>query len=163
MKNTICGTGHRPQHVSNFGTAKTDIKKFISENSVGKVITGMALGFDTILAEAVIELKERGADIILEAAVPCREQDKLWRKEDKEKYQYILSKCDIVSLLQQEYTADCLNNRNKYMVDNSNIVLAYWNGKQNGGTYNCVKYAESKHKIIINIYKEEKTMKKAFR
>lgn len=158
MKNTICGTGHRPQHVQNFGTAKDDIKKFISENNVDKVISGMALGFDIILAEAVLELKEQGANIILEAAVPCREQDKLWRKEDKEKYQYILSKCDIVTILQQEYTIDCLNKRNQYMVDNSDIVLAYWNGKQNGGTYNCIKYAESKHKKIINIYKEEKNM-----
>lgn len=160
MTKTICGTGHRPQHISSFGTAKDDIKKFISENNVGKVISGMALGYDTILAEAVIELKEQGAELILEAAVPCNNQDCKWLEKDRIKYKNILSKCDTVTLLQQEYTADCLQNRNKYMVDNSDIILAYWNGKQNGGTYNCIKYAKSKNKKIVNIYKEEKTMKR---
>ena len=49
-----------------------------------------------------------------------------------------------------EYHPYKMQLRNQYMVDNSNIVLAVWNGSS-GGTANCVRYARSKNKEIIII------------
>ena len=40
--------------------------------------------------------------------------------------------------------------RNRFMVDNSSILLAYLR-EDRGGTYNTVKYAEKKQKQIIRI------------
>ena len=42
------------------------------------------------------------------------------------------------------------------MVDNSDKVIAYFNGEKKGGTYNCIKYAESLNKEIINLYEMNK-------
>ena len=41
--------------------------------------------------------------------------------------------------------------RNRWMVDNSDLVLAVFDGKKEGGTWNCVKYAKSKNKEIVVI------------
>ena len=38
--------------------------------------------------------------------------------------------------------------RNQYMVDNSDLVLAIWNGKESGGTWNTIKYARKQGKKI---------------
>ena len=51
-------------------------------------------------------------------------------------------------MLQHHYTNDCMQNRNKYMVDNSDIVIAVWNGKPSG-TGSTVRYAHEKGKTII--------------
>jgi uncharacterized phage-like protein YoqJ len=40
--------------------------------------------------------------------------------------------------------------RNEFMVNNSDIVIAVWDGT-NGGTANCVKYAQVENKEIIII------------
>lgn len=41
----------------------------------------------------------------------------------------------------------CYFDRNHWMVDNADRVLAYYNGKQFGGTYECIDYAENKAKV----------------
>lgn len=43
------------------------------------------------------------------------------------------------------------HNRNKWMVDNSDLLIAVWNGDKVGGTYQTVKYAQSKQKRIWRI------------
>lgn len=40
-----------------------------------------------------------------------------------------------------------MNERNRYMVEKSEIVIALWNGKPSG-TYNTIKYAQSLNKKI---------------
>lgn len=44
--------------------------------------------------------------------------------------------------------------RNEWMVDNATHLLAYWNGAQKGGTFNCWTYAQKKlpQDRIHNIY-----------
>lgn len=68
----------------------------------------------------------------------------------RDRYFGIVSKCDKETLLQNHYTNDCMQKRNEYMVDNSDYVIAVWDGKPSG-TGNTVHYAESKGKTIITI------------
>lgn len=37
------------------------------------------------------------------------------------------------------------------MVDNSDLVVAVWSGKQSGGTFACVKYAKQKSKPLLQL------------
>jgi len=62
-----------------------------------------------------------------------------------------LDKYKIKGYTEDRYYPAKMQKRNEYMVDNSNIVIAVWDGTK-GGTYNCVKYAEKlgKEVIIIN-------------
>jgi len=44
-----------------------------------------------------------------------------------------------------------MNDRNKYMVDRADEIIAVWDGS-NSGTSNCINYAKKQGKPVINIY-----------
>jgi uncharacterized phage-like protein YoqJ len=48
------------------------------------------------------------------------------------------------------YSAEKMQIRNKYMVDNCDLLVAVWDGT-NGGTANCVNYANSVKRDLIII------------
>jgi len=67
----------------------------------------------------------------------------------------ILKKADVVHTLYGiRHENWKLDQRNRYMVDESRYVIAIWDGSLHGGTYNCYKYAVEKKKatIVINPY-----------
>lgn len=111
----------------------------------------MALGFDTICAESIINLKKVYPYIKLICALPCKTQDKLWKEKDKIRYKNILGQADYVRCIYDDYIgSECMNERNKYMVDNSTYVIALFNGK-NSGTKNTLTYAKNNGNTIVII------------
>jgi len=159
---TLAFTGLRP-HKLPFGTneghpACLSLKLSIHERLIGLIenenvrhmISGMAMGIDMICAEIVLELKNIYPDVTLEAAIPCRGQDLLWPQKYRVRYAQILERCDGIYVVSEEYTDDCMERRNKYMVDKCDLLLAVWNGKP-GGTGNTIGYAKKKNKPIIVI------------
>lgn len=88
------------------------------------------------------------AGITLEAVLPCEDQDRKWRREDIERYRQILKRCDIVFPLQKSYTSGCMEQRNRYMVDHSQFVIAVWDG-QPSGTGGTIRYAKGLGKTVI--------------
>ena len=106
------------------------------------------MGVDTYAANIVLNLKTQYPGITLECAIPCETQAVKWNERDRDIYYDLLAKCDKETLLQQNYTSDCMQKRNEYMVDNSDYVIAVWNGKPSG-TENTVKYAKKKNKVVL--------------
>ena len=45
---------------------------------------------------------------------------------------------------------DCMDKRNKYMVDQSDVIIAVWSGRPSG-TGKTVQYAQSQGKPIVTI------------
>ena len=90
--------------------------------------TGMALGVDMYAAEIVLDLKSKYSHITLESAIPCETQAIKWSVASRERYYNIAAKCDKETMLQREYTPDCMDKRNRYMVDQADYILAVWNG-----------------------------------
>jgi len=120
-------------------------------------ISGMAIGADQLFANAVIELKRAGYPITLVAAVPFQGQENNWPEYTRVKFRNILSCADKVQIVSPGgYEARKMQIRNCWMVDNSDIVLAVWDGKKEGGTWNCISYAVSKNKVMVNL--EPKTL-----
>lgn len=170
MKNNqykICAvTGHRPggfpwdyqnkecnEHKEYLQTMEQTIEKLITEQGFNYFIAGGAIGVDTDFAETVIRLRDSKYPFIkLEIAVPCENQDLKWSQSDKDKYHQILSLADFVNVLSKHYTRFCMQKRNEYMVQKSNIVLAFWNTKiTKGGTYRTLMYMNRK-KIDYEIF-----------
>jgi len=159
---TCCFTGHRPKSLlckedENHPTCvkiKAQLKKMIigliEKKNVFYYISGAALGVDMWAMEIVIELKKRYPSIKLEVAVPCEVQCARWSQQSKERYNNLLGCSDKVTIVQKEYTHDCMMNRNKYMVDKSDFVLAVWNRKPSG-TSNTIKYAKQRGKTVYCI------------
>ncbi len=124
------------------------IKNLIEKESVTHLISGVALGADTYAANIVLNLKAQYPGITLKCAIPCETQAVKFNERDRDIYYDLLAKCDKETLLQQNYTSDCMQKRNEYMVDNSDYVIAVWNGKPSG-TGNTVKYAKKKNKVVL--------------
>ena len=163
MENKICAfTGHRPQSlpfgfneadercIALKGMLREEIIKLIEKDGVSHFITGMALGVDMYAAEIVLDLKAAYSGITLESAIPCETQAVNWTVQQRERYFDIASKCDKETLIQNHYTADCMQKRNRYMVDQADYIIAVWDGRPSG-TGNTVKYAKKQGKPIIAI------------
>ena len=108
---------------------KKEIASLIENENVTHFISGMELGFETYMAEIVLELKEK-YDIILECALPCETQANNWCEKDRDKYFSIIEKCDKFTLLQTHYTRDCVIKKNRYMINNSDFVITVSNDEK---------------------------------
>ena len=114
-------------------------------------ISGLALGIDMIAADIVLSLKKKHKNVTLTGAVPCPGQEEPWRDVDQKRYRDLIKKCDQVVICSDSYKgSETMHIRNHFMVDNSAVVVAIWNGKPSG-TGSTVKYAKEhgcKVKII---------------
>ena len=152
-KSTCCFTGHR-----NLPTNKIEyIIKLLDyeiESLIHKgftdFISGGALGFDMIAASLVIAKKELGYDIRLIFALPCKNQEKYWPKAHVLLYKQLLEEADEICYISDEYSLDCMEKRNQYMVDQSAYcICCLWQSK--GGTFETVNYARKQRIKVINV------------
>lgn len=92
-------TGHRKIAQSKIEIVKAqlaeNIEKMITEYGVNTFIDGGALGFDTIAAETVIEMREKYQNIKLVMYLPCYGQSKMWKESEQFRYRMVLSKAMI--------------------------------------------------------------------
>lgn len=172
---TITVTGHRPNRLNNaydllhpvnikMGRVMREFilnqagynketNTFTGETPV-RLVSGMALGADTVWAMVALKLKREFPGVFeLECAIPCANHSSRWKSEDQKRYQMILDNADVVThVSKQPYKGWLMQKRNEYMVDISPTVFAIWNGVENGGTYNCVKYAQKKERTIYRFF-----------
>lgn len=147
----FCGTGHRPNKLGGYSDSVANVISSVAKSAIilsesTKIISGMALGWDQALAHEAILL-----NIPFIAAVPFRGQEKRWPSYAQEYYYKLLSKAERIEYISMTYTPSCMNERNKWMVDNSEGVLALYNGTPSG-TRNCVEYARGLNKIVKNFW-----------
>lgn len=151
-KLVAAGTGHRPDKLGGYGDKAFELLvtaaiKGITENDIDLMIVGMALGFDQALAAACIELS-----CPFLAYIPCKDHPNRWPVESQIKYKWLLEYAqEIVMVSEEPFTAWCMQKRNEAMVDDCDLILAMYDGT-NGGTHNCIKYAEKQEKPIVNLY-----------
>lgn len=150
---SCCFTGHRflPQEKADAiqYTLECLIRE-LCENGCREFISGGAIGFDMMAAETVLKLKRTFPDITLIMALPCRDQHIKWGRTDRLRYEKLLSRADKIVYLAEGYVTGCMHLRNKYMVDNSELCIAYLQNK-GGGTEYTVRYAREKGCRVVNI------------
>lgn len=150
IEKTCAFTGHREiKEKIDTEYLSLVMQAFIDEG-YDTFISGMAVGFDMLAAEIMIKLKQTNPHIKLVACVPCSGQSRYYSEEEKSKYEEILKHCDKLITVSDHYYTGCMQARDRYMVDNSSLVVAY-KRRSSGGTYYTVKYAEKKNKKIYLI------------
>lgn len=112
--------------------------------------TGGALGFDTMAAQAVLRAREHNPQIKLILVLPCKDQTRGWREKDIETYESIKKTANKVTHISVEYTRDCMFKRNRHLVDNSGVCVAYLT-EATGGTAYTVDYAKKQGVRVINL------------
>jgi len=150
---SCCFTGHRAMSMAEQKQIFPVLNQEIL-NAIKKGVTvfrsGGALGFDTIAALSVLNLKKKYPEIKLYVDVPHRRQCAKWSDFDKSVYRNILASADKVTYVSAYYEKGCMQKRNRYMVDNSDMVIAYVK-KASGGSYYTACYAKSLDKEVINL------------
>ena len=152
---TVCFTGHRQMKEA---TTKVEYRltKIIESLIQKKYIyfcVGGARGFDILAAETVLKLKKQYPKIQLILVLPFDKQyqhEKGWEQLEIEQYHQLKIQASKVIILASEYHSGIYYKRNRYLVDNSSICIAYMTRK-NSGTGYTVNYAETQKLQIINI------------
>lgn len=152
--NTSCFfTGHRIIPYNEYENLKDRlydaIIDLIENKGVKYFYCGGALGFDTMCALAVLELRKK-YDIKLIMTLPCKNQTAKWHQADIDTYDKILANSDKFYFVSDTYTKDCMLKRNREMADNCYYGIAYLT-KNFGGTAYTVKYAKESGCEIINL------------
>ena len=148
----VCATGHRPNKLGGYGLdVKTKLEQlaftWLEEHKPDKAISGMALGWDQAFARAAIEL-----NIPLVAAIPFTGQEQAWPDSSQKEWKRLVDAAyEVVIVSEGGYAAWKMQKRNEWMVDQSDMVLALWDGSS-GGTCNCIKYANKVSRPISNLW-----------
>ena len=148
----VATTGHRPEKLGGHSLSTEDRLRRLAVRELRRlspdgVISGMALGWDTAIAQAADEL---GIRFI--AAIPFRGQESVWPAESKKRYQSLLAKAKIVvEVSAPPYAAWKMQRRNVWMVDHCDFLLALWDGSD-GGTANCLAYAKARQRGVETVW-----------
>lgn len=144
----VAVTGHRMDKLGGYTPSATSAvlrtaRWALSDLRPSHVITGMALGWDQAIAEACIDL-----NIPFTAAVPFEGQELRWPAESQRTYSRLLRQAaHIHHVCEPGYAAWKMQKCNQWMVDQLTspdaLLVALWDGTD-GGTANCVRYAESR-------------------
>jgi len=153
---TCCFAGHRelshePAVIYSALETETERKIYAGYRDF---ITGGARGFDSIAAEAVLQLRERMKPyftIRLIVALPCppAEQTKFWCDGDRKKYENILSRADKTVIVSPHYYKGCMLKRNDYLVDSSAACVCYLTNEKRSGTSYTVNRAKQKGLEVV--------------
>lgn len=160
---TVCFSGHRPNRlpksIEDINDLKIKIYKAVDravDNGFLTFYFGGCIGFDLFSAMAVITRKKRKketdkGEIRLIAALPFRNQSEKWTSKEKFLYNEILSYCDEIIYVSEDFDKGCYHKRNRYMIDNSDKLICYYDGGS-GGTKHTIDYAIKKQIEIENLF-----------
>lgn len=147
----VCSfSGHRNLKAYNFDNALLDrVVLDLIKTGTTEFLCGMAYGFDLVAAQTVLMYK-KDYNIKLTACLPCANQTDTFSKNNKLKHDIILEACDEVITLAPIYCKGCMLERDRFMVDNSDVLVCFLR-KNSGGTFYTVNYARKRGKKIIEL------------
>lgn len=146
-------TGHRAIPADALPTLMDKIDYYLIpliKLGITNFYVGGALGFDTLAAQHILDLKRNEyPQIKLISVIPFPEWTTHWSKEDQECAQRILEASDEVIYTRHCYTRDAYFAKNRYLVDHSSYAIAYCS-RNDGGTAYTLKHAKSTGSKIFN-------------
>ena len=135
---TVCFTGHRQIPYAAAVEIPTLLDRVLTdlcERGATTFRAGGAIGFDTVAALKVLELKERYPHIRLELILPCRNQTEYWEETAVRTYQYVLNRADSHLFLFDTYFDGCMLERDRRLVEGADICVAYCTRSRGGTAY----------------------------
>lgn len=157
----VAFSGYRPEKFP--FELREDLKEYIElVNMLREEITGLINkgystfyiggcdGFDLLVGEILNQLKYI-YDIKIIVAMPYKDFGNKFSNKWKEILYLLLENSYRIIYVNEKYSYGCYQKRNELMVDNSNVLVVYYDG-QKGGTLNTIRYANNKGVEIINIF-----------
>ena len=154
---TIAFTGHRPKDLPiGFGRDNVFMHITLAMRRLGldadltaiTFVTGGALGIDTWAADYALD---RGIALTLITPFTSDVMTKFWSDADRERLEHHIEMANEYIVLGGHYNPGNYQRRNEAMVNRADILFAFWTGKPNGGTANCINYATRVGRTIRNL------------
>ena len=103
-------------------------------------------------AQTVQSLKLSHPGMVLTAAIPFIGQADMYKPYDRRCYDELIEKADEVIVLSEHYYPRCFLDRDEFMVCNATQIIAYYDGRESGGTYYTIKKARELGISVTNLY-----------
>ena len=138
----VAVTGHRPERIK----GREDDIKYWLEGQIKNLkacyddvvlIDGMAQGVDQMAALAALKV---GAQV--SCYFPYRR--KLYGVQE-----YIVENAKECKYIYEKFQPECYKDRDHRMVDDCDMLIVVWDGKEYGGTYDTYCYALNKGKDVL--------------
>ena len=142
IEKTCCVTGHRDIPSDKLDYVERELRRELAEaiaDGYTHFLSGFAEGVDLLFAALVVEEKARHTELFLEAALPYAGR---FKTKDK-RFHELLRLCDGITVESQTYAPSCYMERNRYMVSQSQRVIAVYDGREKGGTLFTMRYAHT--------------------
>lgn len=110
-----------------------------------EILCGMAKGADILFGQAALHYPD---NIKLHLCLPCKHYGEV---NADPAYWELMDYASRVTYMQDKWSKGCDDKRDKFMVDNCDILLAVWDGIKAGGTWSTIKYAFAQGKPVIYI------------
>ena len=151
-----CFIGQRPEKIQ---ASEVQVKQWLEHQicdailykGITTFLTGMNMGVDLWAAQIVLK-KRFESNIHLVAAVPWSGFIRNWDQEWKETYAKVYNSADAVQFISDHFHPNVFEDRNKWMIDHSGLLIGYCNGLSDA-TSNMIKYAHTSN-IPVILYDE---------
>lgn len=145
-------TGHR-RLPSDGGELRCRLDAYIDvlcRRGVTEFLSGGALGFDLLGAEAVLYAQCTHPQVTLTMVLPCRNQSHRYSAAQRLRYESILARAQKVDWLSDVYYDGCMLVRNRVMAERADLCLCYLT-QPRGGTAHAVAAAAARGLPIFNL------------
>jgi uncharacterized phage-like protein YoqJ len=162
----IAFTGHRPDSTGMGGynpyspqqqwvrrQVRAALERAMQKHPVVEVHQGLALGFDTWVAQEALSL-----GLPLFSYQPMLNQSGHWRSDSQATWEHLVKqsvrhiKCwdelPPVAFTRGNFVWNAMQFRNEMMLEAADVLIACWNGNKKGGTYNCLRTAQSGKSMV---------------
>ena len=154
---TAAFTGHRRFDYRQKDAIKSRLRAVIIESygqGYRNFISGFAQGFDMLAAECVAELKALYPEMKLIAAIPYTGHSSYLFGYTRQRYNHLLALCDKTFTLSDHYYDRCFLARDEFMVSHCSRLIAFYDGRNRGGTFYTIKHARQRSVSIHNIHSQ---------
>lgn len=148
MPKTCCVTGHRDIPAGKLpeitAALSAEIDRAIAEG-YDSFFSGFAEGIDLLFARLVAQKGREHPGLHLLAAIPFRQRFE--RLASDPETAALLDACTEVHVVSEHYHDGVYRNRNRFMVDRSQLVIAVYDERGRGGTAGTLAYAHKTGRI----------------
>lgn len=150
---TLCFTGHRiirRKDASWLSERLDAVLEVCYHKGFRQFLSGGALGFDMLAAEAVLRLQKKHPDACLTLVLPCSSQSARWTDRQCQRFERLLYRASDVRVLNDAYFDGCMFQRNRSMIEQSSLCICYMYIFK-GGTFSTVSLAAQEGVPVLNI------------
>jgi len=153
-------TGHRKFSRDETAWLENELRRTVKRlkafHGLEEIISGMALGADTLWAELALEL-----NVPLAAYIPFEDQPKAWPQFAQDHWSEIRALASREVVVGPHFSVGYLHARNDAMIrDSSLCVAAYRRSEISGGTASAVKKVRKLQKPMLILDPETRTVTK---